>query len=264
MTIDEPGYFERLARAEAGHWWSRAMWRMASGWLSDAIRGRRGLAALDVGCGAGSNLIRLAGLREVGRVVGLEPAPGALRLARQQRGFEIVEGSALALPFGDRSFDVVTCFDVLQHLADDGDRVASRETLRVLKPGGVVVIRANSAGFGPGRQRGGSAYRLGELAEVIGSVGLKIRKASYANGLPALAQEARGRLRFLAGPRGRTWRAHPGEGGLRIAVPSRRVNRIMGLIAGSERQVAKALGVGLPFGHSTLILAERTEEGVKP
>ena len=41
MTIDEPGYFERLARVEAGHWWSRAMWRLASDWLSRAIRGRR-------------------------------------------------------------------------------------------------------------------------------------------------------------------------------------------------------------------------------
>ena len=46
MTIDEPGYFERLARVESGHWWSRAMWRLASGWLAGAIEGRRGLVAL--------------------------------------------------------------------------------------------------------------------------------------------------------------------------------------------------------------------------
>src|ERR1700733_10128214 len=109
MTIDEPGYFERLARVEAGHWWSRAMWRLASDWLDDAIRGRRGLSALDVGCGAGLSLIRLAGHREVSRVVGLEPDPGALRLARRHRGFEVVEGSALDLPFEDGCFDVVTC-----------------------------------------------------------------------------------------------------------------------------------------------------------
>lgn len=261
MTIDEPGYFERLARAEAGHWWSRAMWRMASGWLSEAIRGRRGLSALDVGCGAGSTLIRLAGLREVGQVVGLEPALGALRLARQQGGFEVVQGSALALPFEDRSFDVVTCFDVFQHLADDGDRRASLEIARVLRPGGVAVVRANSAGFGPGRRRGGSTYRLNELAKVVEESGLKVRRASYANGLPALAQEIRGRLRFLAGSKGRTWRAHPGQGGLRIDVPSPRVNRVMGGVAECERRASGALGVGLPFGHSTLILAQRVEGG---
>jgi SAM-dependent methyltransferase len=257
MTIDEPGYFERLARVEAGHWWSRAMWRLASDWLSTAIRGSRGLAALDVGCGAGLSLIRLAGLREVGRVVGLEPDPGALRLARRHRGFEVSEGSALELPFEDQSFDVVTCFDVFQHLPEGGDRVASSEIARVLRAGGVVVVRSNSAGFGSGRGSGGSAYRIGELADVLTGAGLKVSRASYVNGLPSLAQEARGRLRFFAGPRGRSWRAHPSGGGLRLDVPRPWLNRAMGGVAAIERRATGLLGVGLPFGHSTMVLAEQ-------
>ena len=75
-------------------------------WPRIGSRGRsgddRGLVALDVGCGSGLSLLRLAGHREIARVVGLEPDPGALRLARRHRGFELVRGSALALPFGDR------------------------------------------------------------------------------------------------------------------------------------------------------------------
>src|SRR5271156_4235620 len=98
MTIDEPGYFERLARVEAGHWWSRAMWRLASEWLGRGVEGRRGLIALGVGCGSGLSLIRLAGHREVSRVIGLEPDGRALRLARRHRGFDLVEGSATDLP----------------------------------------------------------------------------------------------------------------------------------------------------------------------
>ncbi len=257
MTIDEPGYFERLARVEAGHWWARSMWRLASGWLDRAVAGRSGLAALDIGCGAGLSLVRLAGLRPIGRVVGLEPDPGALRLARRHRGFEVVEGSALDLPFSAASFDVITCFDVLQHLPEGGDRRASAEIARVLRPGGVAVVRSNSAGFGPGRSRGGSAYRLGELAGVLSGSGLDVVRASYANGLPALAQEARGRLRGLAGPLGREWRAHPSGGGLRIDIPPPRVNRWMARVADMERWATLGLRVPLPFGHSTLAMAAK-------
>ena len=258
MTIDEPGYFDRLAQAEAGHWWPRAMWRLASDWLEGAIRGRRGLAGLDVGCGAGLSLIRLAGLKEIGQVVGLEPDPEALRLARRHRGFEVVEGSALALPFPDRSFDVVTCCDVFQHLPVGGDRVAALEIARVLRPGGVAVVRSNSAGFGPGFHQGGSAYRLGELAGVLAGAGLVVARASYANSLPALAQEARGRLRGLAGERGREWRPHPSGGGLRLRAPRPWINRMMGRISTIERQATTRLGMRLPFGHSTMVLASRT------
>ena len=262
MLIDEPGYFERLARVEAGHWWSRAMWRLASGWLERAIRGRSGLQALDVGCGAGLSLIRLAGHREISRVVGLEPDPGALRLARRHRGFKVVQGSALDLPFPDSCFDVITCFDVLQHLPEaGGDRVGCDEIARVLRPGGVAVIRSNACGFGPGRSRGGSAYRLAELVAVVEQSGLEVFKKSYANTLPALGQEIRGRLRFLAGSRGQSWRAHPSGGGLRIDVPSPVVNRLMTGVASFERRTMNALGVGLPFGHSTIILAGKAAGG---
>jgi len=258
MTIDEPGYFERLARVEAGHWWARSMWRLASDWLSGEIRGRRGLVALDVGCGSGLSLVRLAGLREIGRVVGLEPSPGALRLARRHRGFERVRGSALALPFAAGSFDVVTCFDVLQHLPEaGGDLRAASEIARVLRPGGVAVVRSNASGFGPGRSAGGTAYRVGELIEVLRSADLRILRASYVNALPALAQEVRGRLRFAAGRRGRDWRPHPSGGGLRIDVPSPRVNRLMAGVAAFERRAMGVSGLSPPFGHGTLALAIR-------
>jgi ubiquinone/menaquinone biosynthesis C-methylase UbiE len=257
MNIDEPGYFERLARVEAGHWWSKAMWRLASEWLDRAIRGRRGLEAVDIGCGAGLSLIRLAGHREIVRVVGLEPDAGALRMARHHRGFELRQGSALELPFGDEYFDVATCFDVLQHLPDGGDRIAAREIARILRPGGVAVVRSNSAGFGRGRSSGGSAYRLKELIEIFSDAGLIVRRASYANSLPGLAEEIRGRLRFLAGLRGASWRAHPSGGGLRLDVPSPRVNRLMGAVSAFERRASGWLHCPLPFGHSTLILAEK-------
>jgi GT2 family glycosyltransferase/ubiquinone/menaquinone biosynthesis C-methylase UbiE len=49
-----------------------------------------------------------------------------------------VHGDATALPFPDESFDAVTLFDVLEHIPDDSAAVA--EALRVLRPGGALLV----------------------------------------------------------------------------------------------------------------------------
>lgn len=51
---------------------------------------------------------------------------------------QFVLGDARALPFPDASFDIVTMFDVLEHI--EGDDRAAAEALRVVKPGGWVLI----------------------------------------------------------------------------------------------------------------------------
>ncbi|WFU12721.1 class I SAM-dependent methyltransferase (plasmid) [Rhizobium sp. CB3090] len=47
-------------------------------------------------------------------------------------------GDACSLPLDDDSFDVVTMFDVLEHIEDD--RRAAQEALRVVRPGGYILI----------------------------------------------------------------------------------------------------------------------------
>jgi SAM-dependent methyltransferase len=54
-------------------------------------------------------------------------------------------GDACALPFADDSFDVVTLFDVLEHIEDD--RRAAREALRVVRPGGYVLVSTPKASW---------------------------------------------------------------------------------------------------------------------
>lgn len=56
----------------------------------------------------------------------------------QQSNVRFVCGDATKLPFEDASFDAVTMFDVLEHIPDD--RQAIMEALRVLKPGGFLLI----------------------------------------------------------------------------------------------------------------------------
>jgi SAM-dependent methyltransferase len=69
-------------------------------------------------------------------------------LGKQQPSWErslFVCGDAHALPFSDGSFDVVTLFDVLEHIGDD--RRAAQEALRVLRPGGHVLVSTPEANW---------------------------------------------------------------------------------------------------------------------
>ena len=254
LTIDDPSYFDRLAEVEAAHWWSLGMWRLASSWLDVALRGRRGLHALDLGCGAGLTLARLAGRAEIATVVGLDPSPHALAWAGK-RGVPLVRGGAAALPFAERSFDLVTCFDVFQHIPA-GDRLgASDEIRRVLRPGGLALVRTNARGWSKVSPGNDPPYRPRELAANLRGGGLHLRRLSRANCLPAMAQEVRGRLGRSArqGP-------HPAGGGLQIRVPHPWVNWMLGRIGASEAAFSGRLGLPLPFGHSLLALAERSRD----
>jgi ubiquinone/menaquinone biosynthesis C-methylase UbiE len=96
-----------------------------------------GLGGLDVGCGEGHNT-RLV-TRRGAHMTGLDIAPTFLRRAREAEeveplGIEYVEGSALALPFSNESFDFVVAFMSLMDMPEI-ERVM-REIRRVLVPGG--------------------------------------------------------------------------------------------------------------------------------
>jgi ubiquinone/menaquinone biosynthesis C-methylase UbiE len=110
--------------------------------LIDAASLRPGEAVLDVACGTGI-IARIAAERvgPTGIVAGLDLNAGMLEVARSvsaSGGIEWYEGNAEAIPLPDESFDVVTCQMGLQFFADKP--AALREMLRVLKPGGRLLI----------------------------------------------------------------------------------------------------------------------------
>jgi demethylmenaquinone methyltransferase/2-methoxy-6-polyprenyl-1,4-benzoquinol methylase len=130
------------------------------GWRRRAARASGvapGGAALDVACGSGkltAELARLAGPK--GRVVGLDFSPQMLEVARRDHpGIEFLEGDALALPFGDGSFDASTIAFGLRNLADPVGGL--REMWRVVKPGGRSVVLEFVR---PPENLVGGAYRL--------------------------------------------------------------------------------------------------------
>ena len=93
-----------------------------------------GRSVLEVGCGTGLLLRRIASFAAATR--GVDLSPGMLEKARE-RGLDVVEGSATALPFADASFDVTCSFKVLAHVPEIGAALA--EMARVTRPGGHVI-----------------------------------------------------------------------------------------------------------------------------
>jgi SAM-dependent methyltransferase len=105
----------------------------------DAWRGR---AVLDVGCGAGVEVVRFA--RGGARAIGVDLAASAIALTRQNLsqqglGAELAVADGEALPFRDGTIDFVYGHGVVQYTGDDRRLVA--ECLRVLKPGGLAMFQ---------------------------------------------------------------------------------------------------------------------------
>lgn len=105
----------------------------------DAWRAR---AVLDVGCGAGVEVVRFA--RAGARAVGVDVSPRAAALtaanvAQQQLHAGVLAGDGEALPFRDGTFDFVYAHGVIQYAASDANVVA--ECRRVLKPGGLAMFQ---------------------------------------------------------------------------------------------------------------------------
>ena len=94
--------------------------------------------ALDVGTGAGALAFALAPL--VREVVGLDPVPELLELARARAlaNTEFIQGDGTALPFPDASFDLTGTLRTLHHVAQPERIVA--ELARVTRPGGHVLV----------------------------------------------------------------------------------------------------------------------------
>lgn len=99
----------------------------------------RGAAILDVGCGTGEHLKRAQNHGLV--ATGLEPAPSMIAVARDNvPGARIEQGVATELPFDDASFDAVIQVEVLRYLHRDDILQALRESRRVLRPGGTLLV----------------------------------------------------------------------------------------------------------------------------
>ena len=104
---------------------------------------------LDVGCGGGININRMA--KDAKKVYGIDYSIESVKLSREVNEklidngqVEIQEGNVKDLPFEDDTFDIVTAFETVYFWPDI--EKCFGEVKRVLKPGGTFLIGMESNG----------------------------------------------------------------------------------------------------------------------
>lgn len=236
--------YERMAEAESRSWWFKARRRI----LNDTV-GRLDLPAnpriADLGCGTGGNLPMLA---RHGYATGVETSPKAAAMAREATGLAVVTAEAHATGLPDASFQLVTMFDVLEHLDDEAPTLA--EVARLLAPDGFFLFTVPAfmllwSGHDEAlhhRRR----YRRGQLRDVIVDAGLEIDWLSYYNAtlFPPVAAVRVARRVVGGGQRS----ADVGE------MTGWAANMLEGLFAAERHVVGR---IPLPFGVSLIGVARK-------
>jgi len=237
---------ELTSRAEAEHFWFRGFRAFVAPALARAAAGRTNLSILDCGCGTGYNLQTLGAY---GRVTGMDLTAGGLALARRAHR-RLTQADATRIPFGSRTFDLVTSFDMLQCVPDDG--AAMREMARVLKPGGhlVATVAALEALHGDHSVLSEEVHRYTKrsLRALLAQAGLEPLRLHYAFGstLPVM---------FAVRTAQRLVRGRSEATGHEITVPAAPVNAAFSALVLAEAALARVCP--LPLGSTLVVLAQK-------
>ena len=233
-----------MFRVEQAHWWYTGRRKILAGFVEEICRqvNDRRPRILDVGCGTGANLLMLS---QYGEAEGVDISEDALSFCRE-RGLDKVRLAAgEQLPYEDGTFDLVTAFDVVEHM--DDDLAGLREMRRVLRPGGRALLFVPTFMFLWGLQDDVSnhrrRYRLPELRRVLEQAGFEIERMTYANitfFLPILLVR---KLMRLTGVKTET------ENSINVSA----LNGVLGRVLGAESWILKRMN--LPFGVSGLCVA---------
>lgn len=104
---------------------------------------------LDIGCGGGMNINRMA--QSAKKVYGVDYSIESVNLSKEVNAdliregrVEVYEGNVMDLPFEDNTFDIVTAFETVYFWPDIEKSFG--EVKRVLKPGGMFLIGCESNG----------------------------------------------------------------------------------------------------------------------
>ncbi len=245
-----PAEFANIARAEENFWWYRGMRRILFRLLDPIATGRPVRTVLEAGCGTGymsRSLAERYGWKMFPADLGWEGLESAVDLGLAR----LAQADVAALPFAGGSFDAVVSFDVIQHFPRGGELQALAEFARVLKPGGLMVLRVSAldvlrsrhSEFAHERQR----FTRRRLSEAVCGQGFRLHRAVYANSLLLPVALAKFRLwEPLAG-------APPASG---VQPVAGWLDRLLYSALAAEAAWLGA-GGGFPLGQSLIVLAEK-------
>ncbi len=158
-------------------------------WALTRVSVSNGSKVLDVGCGGGRTIKKLARMIGEGKVFGIDLSEESVEISRKTNAqligsgrVEIVQGTVSKLPFAENFFDLVTAVETYYFWPDLVTDM--REIARVLKPGGQLAIMAEAYKGGSNDKRFQQILRLAtqegkinylsaeELGEALSRAGL--------------------------------------------------------------------------------------------
>ncbi|MEW6207569.1 MAG: class I SAM-dependent methyltransferase [Acidobacteriota bacterium] len=142
---------------------------------------------LDAGCGTGFSLAWMKQRYPNAEGFGVDVSLDASRFWSRRNLDTVALAPVESLPFASNEFDLVTCFDVIYQLTVDEARRAVAEMQRVLRPGGLLLIREPAYNW----MRGAHDLAIGtrhrytkkRLCALLREQGFSIKRATYANTL---------------------------------------------------------------------------------
>ena len=188
---------------------------------------------LDVGCGAGY-FMRAA--RESGfDVLGLEFSEAAKTAGGERWGLDIIAGEFLDHSFPENQFDVVTLWQVLEHLYDPSE--VFKKIIKILRPEGLVVIAVPNIASIQARLFRARWYHLDVPRHLFHYSPRTLRRLMESHGFKILAIDQWSREHNGAGILGSVMRlSPPGESLVRMAfrkIIAARVTYLLSLIESS-------------------------------
>lgn len=245
-----PSEFANIARTEQSLWWYRGMESIFYRVLDPFVKNRSIYDVLEAGCGTGHMSLSMqqhfrwkmfpADLSRVG-----------LSHARGMGLRRLTQLDLRALPFRAASFDAVISLDVIAHLVSGEDQQAFGEFARLVKSGGLLVIRTSALNilhsrhsmFVGERQR----FTASKLRRLCEKAGFRVLRLTYLNSL----------LMPIALAKFRLWEpllnAPPASG---VAPVAPWLNALLEIPLSIESSLV-GRGVNLPIGQSLLLIAER-------
>ena len=209
------------------------------------LRGRlpRARSALDIGTGEGSFLERLLELG-FSRVAGVEPSAAAIAAAAERVRPLIVHGVFDRASFGDERFDLVTCFQTIEHVSDPA--ALCREAYEAVAPGGAFLLVCHD-------RRAFLNRTLKHLSPIMDVEHLQLFSASSARELLARAGFTSITVESFSN-------RYPVHYWLKLAPVPRRLKEAM--VAGAQRRPLSSLTLSLPVGNLAVVGFRPLDEDV--
>ncbi|MBI3397175.1 class I SAM-dependent methyltransferase [Candidatus Woesebacteria bacterium] len=148
----------------------------------------KGKTLVDVGSSNGLLIAKLSS-SGIANFIGIDSNKVAINFARENiNGAEFFVSSADDLPVKSDSVDIVTMFDVIEHLRVGGEVMALKEIGRILKQNGTLLLSTPNNNLlmntlDPAWYVGHRHYGINNLKEMIEKSGFRVSKAEIRGGL---------------------------------------------------------------------------------